>query len=278
MKRIIEIGCISHCYPDSTEVQICGMDFVMHAGERVALLGSNGSGKTTLLSHITGLLSPTVGSVKVFDVDPRKQFKQIRHRLGIVLQAPEEQIIGPTVWDDVAFSLLNAGWSQERVENRVEEVLTELKILKLANKIPHYLSGGEQQKVALAGALALQPDLLVLDEPLSKLDQRGKTDLVCTLNSLNKKYGTAIVFTVHELSKLAEMADTVYVIKEGRFIAKGKPMEIITNLSILQEAGLEAPPLLQLIRLLNKKGLDIPSTLDYEKLAEYISMHMRVIS
>ncbi len=271
MKRIVDIGCISHRYPDSTEVRICGLEFFMYEKEVVGLLGGNGSGKTTLLSHITGLLAPTEGDVRVLGLEPHKAFKKLWKKLGVLLQSLEEQLIGPTVRDDIAFSLKNAGWPRDYIEKRVEEVMADLKITHLADKIPHYLSGGEQQKVALAGALALRPQLLILDEPFSRVDQKSKKELVTLLKEINHKYETAILFTAHDLSHLPSLAHTVYIMKQGELLARGRPEEVLLDLPLLKEADLEPPSILELVGLLRKRNIEVPYTLDPEELADMIS-------
>ncbi len=271
MKRIVEIGCISHRYPDSTEVRICGLDFYMHENEVVGLLGGNGSGKTTLLSHITGLLAPAEGDVRVFGLEPHRAFKKLWKKMGVLLQSVEEQLIGPTVRDDIAFSLKNAGWPRDYIEKRVEEVMIDLRITHLADKIPHYLSGGEQQKVALAGALALRPKLLILDEPFSRVDQKSKKELVVLLKEINHQYETAVLFTVHDLSHLPALAHTVFVMKQGELLARGRPEEVLLDLPLLKEAGLEPPSILELVELLRKRNIEVPYTLDPEELADTIS-------
>ncbi len=270
-ERIVDINCINHRYPDATEVLICGLDFFMYEKEVVGLLGSNGSGKTTLLSHITGLLAPAQGEVHVFGLEPHKHFKTMWQQLGVLLQSAEEQLIGPTVREDIAFSLKNAGWPRLKIEERVAEVMHELDISHLADKIPHYLSGGEQQKVALAGALALRPKLLVLDEPFARVDQKSKKELLALLKRLNNTHGTAILFTVHELSPLPVLAHNVYIMKQGELLARGKPEEILTDTALLKTAGLEPPSLLELVDMLRQRGFDVPYTLDAKKLADTLS-------
>ncbi len=269
-EEIINIGCIKHKYADSTEVNICGINFVMYQGEKVALLGANGCGKTTLLSHIMGMLAPQEGEVRVLGLNPSRDFKKLRPKMGVLLQSAHEQLIGPTVWDDVAFSPLNSRWPKEEVADRVEEVLAELGIGHLARKIPHYLSGGEQQKVALAGALVMRPKLLVLDEPFSRVDQRSKKEIINFLGEINKKDNTSILFTTHDLSPIFPLADTVYVMEQGEILARGTPMDILSDREILHKAGLETPDLLELFYCLNEKGVALPPTLSLEEAADLL--------
>jgi len=186
-ERLVEVECITHVYPDMTKVQICGLEFIVNQGERVGILGSNGCGKTTLLKHLLGILIPKEGSVRVFGMDPVREYSKIRERIGVVMQDVDEQILGPTVYDDVLFAPLNYGIPKDRAEAMAKVVIERLNIENLQGKIVHYLSGGEKKKVALAGALVLEPALLILDEPFTGLDPMSRRDLIQTLNELNRE-------------------------------------------------------------------------------------------
>ena len=208
-ERIVEVDCITHVYPDMTKVQICGLDFVVNQGERVSILGSNGCGKTTLLKHLLGVLVPKNGSVTVFGVDPGKEYSKIRQRIGVVMQDVDEQILGPTVYDDVLFAPLNYGMERAKAEKAAEHVIERLNIGPIKGRIVHYLSGGEKKKVALAGALILEPDLLILDEPFTGLDPVSRSDLIRTLNELNKEKGMSLIMTLHEVDLVPEITDVL---------------------------------------------------------------------
>src|SRR5512143_2439167 len=169
-ERIVEVDCITHVYPDMTKVQICGLDFIVNQGERVGILGANGCGKTTLLRHLLGVLVPKDGSVRVFGIDPGKEYSKVRQRIGVVMQDVDEQILGPTVYDDILFAPLNYGVPQAEAEALAKDVIDRLSLQPIQGKIVHYLSGGEKRKVALAGAMVLKPELLILDEPFAGLD------------------------------------------------------------------------------------------------------------
>ncbi|MEM3062614.1 MAG: energy-coupling factor ABC transporter ATP-binding protein [Nitrososphaerota archaeon] len=228
-KEIIKVGCIKHRYPDKTEVSICGLAFVVHKGEKVALIGPNGSGKTTLILHLVGLLTPTEGEVRVFGVDPAKEFSKIGKKIGFVSQNVEEQLIGPTVFDDIAFSLINYGVLKKEIEKKVLEVIKNLKIENLKDKIVHYLSGGEKKKVALAGALVLKPELLILDEAFAELDPES-TDLVLKLlNKYVEETGAAIVLATNDISLVQKFADIVYLLEAGQIIFKGTFKELVKS-------------------------------------------------
>ena len=256
MESIIKVACIKHIYPDKTEVRVCGLEFVVKKSERVVVLGPNGAGKTTLLSHILGLLSPVDGTVEVLGKDPSKYFKEIRKKIGVVFQNVDEQIIGPRVFDDIAFTPRNDGWTEEEVIVRVEAVAKKLKIEGLMEKIPHYLSGGQRKKVALAGALVMNPEILVLDEPFNGLDPESKKEMIAIFNHLQKESGTTIIMTTHDINLVPAVADTVYILNQGQIIGAGRPEEIFCRTDLLKEASLEPPILHDLFYRFRQKGYD----------------------
>jgi len=255
MSEIVKVNCISHRYPDATEVSICGLSFVIHEGERVAILGANGSGKTTMLLHIVGILQPTEGEVTVFGESPTKS--PLHDKVAMVFQNVDEQIIGPTVWDDIAFSPLNYGHKPEEVKNMVDEIIKEIGIQHLASRVPHYLSGGEKKKVAIAGAVVTHPKLLILDEALTGLDPKSKVEIIKLLNRLNKEHNIAIAITTHEVDLVPRIADTVYVISNGAIIFRGTPVELFQQPEVLRKANLEPSPLIELLKALKDEGLQV---------------------
>jgi len=255
--RIVEIDCITHVYPDMTKVQICGLEFVVNRGERVAILGSNGCGKTTLLKHLLGILVPKDGSVRVFGMDPGKDYAKIRERVGVVMQDVDEQILGPTVQDDVLFAPLNYGVPRAKAESLARDVMGRLNIEPIQKKIVHYLSGGEKKKVALAGALVLSPDLLILDEPFTGLDPLSKRDLIQVLNELNQEKKVTLIMTLHEVDLVPEVSDILYLMHgHGDLGERGTPEEIFSRFEDLERYNLEEPTLTQLFRGLREQGLD----------------------
>ena len=183
---VVWVRCLRHVYEDRTEVDVCGLDFRVDAGESVAVLGPNGCGKTTLIKHILGILEPVEGEVRVFGENPARDFGRLVGRTGVVLQNVDDQILGPTVYDDVAFTPRNLGMPRQEVSRRVEAALAAARIEKLSAKVVHYLSGGEKKLVALAGALATEPELLVLDEPFEWLDVRARDDVIGHLRELRR--------------------------------------------------------------------------------------------
>jgi cobalt/nickel transport system ATP-binding protein len=221
---IVSVRCARHIYQDRTEVDICGLDFEIFAGESVAVLGPNGCGKTTLLKHILGMLEPVEGKVSVFGVNPAHDFRRLVGRIGVVLQNVDEQILGPTVFDDVAFTPRNLGMPREEVDRRVRAILAALKIEKLARKVVHYVSGGEKKLVALAGALATSPELLILDEPLEWLDPRARDGVISYLSKINEELGTTLIFATHEVAAARELATRAYLMKPGGELGVAGPV------------------------------------------------------
>ena len=252
---IVRVSCVRHTYPDRTSVHLCGLDFVVEAGQRVVVLGPNGCGKSTLLFHILGLLSPEEGVVSVFGVDPARQFSKIRERVGVLLQNADEQIIAPTVWDDVSFSPRNYGYTEAEVDEKVRYALRRMGIEHLRHKVCHYLSGGEKRKVALAGALVLEPELLVLDEPFEGLDPASRSEMVELLDRLNREHGVSLVIATHDVQLVAPLADKVYVLKAGgEIVAQGPPSDVFQDPELLRMSNIEPPVLAELFQRLEQAG------------------------
>lgn len=273
-EMIVQVDCITHVYPDMTKVQICGLDFIVNQGERVGILGANGCGKTTLLKHLMGVLVPKDGSVRVFGVDPRKEYSNIQQRIGVVMQDVDEQILGPTVYDDILFAPLNYGVERGKAETLAKAVIERLKIGSIQGKIVHYLSGGEKKKVALAGALVLRPELLILDEPFTGLDPKSKRDLIHILNELNSELGVTIVMTLHEVELVSEVTDILYLMHgHGDLSERGRPDEIFGKIRDLETFNLEEPTLTKLFKGLKKEGLDFGDPLRVDEAIQSIKKH-----
>lgn len=276
-ERIVEVDCITHVYPDMTKVQICGLDFVVNRGERVSILGSNGCGKTTLLKHLMGILVPKDGSVRVFGLDPGKEYAKIREKVGVVMQDVDEQILGPTVYDDILFAPLNYGIPSSKAEVLAKEVMRRLNIESIRGKIVHYLSGGEKKKVALAGALVMEPELLILDEPFTGLDPVSRRDLSRILNDLNREKGISFIMTLHEVDLVSEVTDVLYLMHgHGDLSERGRPEEIFGRFEDLESFNLEVPTLTRLFKGLKKEGLDFGIPLRIDEAIESIKKQWEV--
>lgn len=273
-EKIVEVDCITHVYPDMTKVQICGLDFIVNRGERVSILGSNGCGKTTLLKHLLGVLVPRDGRVKVFGVDPGKEFSKIREKVGVVMQDVDEQILGPTVYDDILFAPLNYGIERKKAEVMAKAVMEKLNLESIQKKIVNYLSGGEKKKVALAGALVMEPELLILDEPFTGLDPVSRRDFIQILNELNKEKGITFIITLHEVDLVPEMTDILYLMHgHGDLSERGRPDEIFGKFKDLESFNLEEPTLTKLFKGLKKEGLDFGDPLFIDEAIQSIKKH-----
>jgi len=257
---IVRVSCVRHSYEDGTSVHLCGLDFVARRGERTALLGPNGSGKTTLLFHILGLLRSREGLVRVFGADPAIEWPKIRRRIGVVLQNVDEQLLQPTVYDDVAFSARQYRLDEPEVRRRVDAALATLGIEELAGRVPHNLSGGEKRKVALAGALVMDPELLVLDEPFEGLDPKSREGLVALIERLAHEQGVTIVMSTHDIDSVHELADYAYVLAPGGEIAvTGTPAEIFANAEALAKSNIKPPVLAELFSALRASDPGAPA-------------------
>jgi cobalt/nickel transport system ATP-binding protein len=214
--EIVHIACFNHSYEDGTELSICHTHFCAKYGEVVIITGPNGSGKSTLLNHMVGLLEPKKGVIKIMGVDvSSKEFEDIRKHIGVVFQDVDEQLIAPTVYEDIAFSPLNYGYKPAEIEKMADDIMKKLKITHLRNKVPHYLSGGEKKKVALAGALIMHPKLLVLDELFANMDTQSKEEISNLLLELNKKEKVTIIMTSHEDEIVRKLGARIFSIKEN---------------------------------------------------------------
>jgi len=259
-EEIVRISCVRHTYEDGTSVHLCGLDFLAHRGARVAVLGPNGAGKTTMLFHILGLLTPQEGEVRVFGVEPAAEWRAIRRRIGVVLQNVDEQLLAPTVLDDVAFSPRQYGLPESEALERAHHALGLLNIEHLADRVPHNLSGGEKRKVALAGALVMDPELLVLDEPFEGLDPTSRAGLLGLLDTLARERGMTIVLTTHDIDTVPEFADFAYVLGPGGKIALySTPEELFASADVLAEGNIKPPVLAELFARLRERDPGAPA-------------------
>ncbi len=233
MNKAVEIESLHFSYPDGTAA-LKGITLQVLDGEKVALLGPNGAGKSTLLLHLNGIFRGD-GSVRIDGLPVEKgNLKSIRQRVGLVFQNPDDQLFCPTVFEDVAFGPRNLALAEDEVRHRVEESLAAVGMHDAAKKSPFRLSFGEKKKVAIATVLALRPSVLVIDEPTTNLDPRGRRAIISLLQRLG---GTQIVAT-HDLSLARELCDRAIVLDAGRKVADGPTSEILEDKSLLEAHGL----------------------------------------
>lgn len=258
---VIDVRDLAMVFPDGHRLRYEGSLTVEH-GERVALLGGNGSGKTTLFRLVSGLMSPESGTLSVFGLRPDRHFDAVRDRLGVLMQHAEDQLIAPTVAEDVAFTPRNLGWPEERIRQEVDRILRELGIEALRERVVHDLSGGERVRVALAGALIVSPELLLLDEPFEHLDPLSRRDVLALIRRLSAR-GVSVLLTTHQIQLVPEAADRVYVLAPGGRIAmQGTPSEVFGRPDELRSLRIEPPMLFELFARLGDFGLGTPRSLD----------------
>ena len=257
----LSVKNLSYTYPDGTRA-LKNVNMEIFKGEKVAIMGPNGAGKSTLFSHFNGLTEPTSGYLeldgKKMEYD-KKTLLEIRQKVGIVFQDPNDQLFAPTVKEDVAFGPMNLGLDYEEVEKRVNEALELVGMKKFKDKTPHHLSGGQQKRVAIAGIIAMRPEIMILDEPTAGLDPQGVDQVLTILNNLNKD-GMSIVISSHDIEMVNGFAEKIFVLYEGEILASGDKNEIFSNKELLKEAHLKAPITTEILYRLKEKGFDVDTT------------------
>lgn len=240
-----------------TEV-LKGISLDIKRGEFVAVLGHNGSGKSTFAKHLNAILTPTSGRVCVCGTDTSDEDKlfDIRRRVGMVFQNPDNQMVANIVEDDVAFAPENLGLPREEIRRRVDNALGAVNMSAFARHAPHMLSGGQKQRIAIAGVLAMEPEIIVLDEPTAMLDPAGRREVITTIKRLNRELGMTAVLITHYMDE-AVRADRVIVMDSGRIVMDGKPAQIFPQVERLHSLGLDTPQATELAAELKKAGFDI---------------------
>lgn len=231
----------------------------IRTGDFVAVLGHNGCGKSTLAKLCNGINIPKFGSVLVDGIDTKDEDKinDIRQRVGMVFQNPDNQIVATIVEDDVAFGPENLGVESKEIRKRVDEALKSVGMYDFRLSEPHKLSGGQKQRVAIAGIIAMKPKCIVLDEPTSMLDPRGRREVMDTVKMLNRNFGITVIFITHYMDEAAQ-ANRVIVMDEGKIILDGKPKEVFQNIDILKRVGLDVPEATLLTHELIGEGVALP--------------------
>jgi cobalt/nickel transport system ATP-binding protein len=235
--HIVEFKNVCFRYPDGTEA-LKGISFRITHGESVGIVGANGAGKSTLLLHMNGYLLPTSGTVNISDLSVTKKSRQdIRRKVGVVFQNPDDQLFMPTVFDDVAFGPLNLGMDETSVRERVHEALRLVNSIDLCDKPPHHLSSGQKSAVAIAAVMSMEPDILVMDEPAANLDPKSRRSLITLL----KTFAHSKIIASHDLDLILDVCKRCIVIKDGVVVADGPSTEILANQALLEDNNLELP-------------------------------------
>lgn len=258
MKSIIDVKNLSFCYKESQEYyDVKDITFHVKRGEWLSIVGHNGSGKSTTVRLIDGLLEAESGEIVI---DGQRLTEEnvwdIRRQIGMVFQNPDNQFVGATVEDDVAFGLENQGLSRQEMKKRVEEALDLVGMLDFKKREPARLSGGQKQRVAIAGVVALRPAILILDEATSMLDPEGRRELIETVQGIRKDYDMTVISITHDLEEVA-MSDRVLVMKKGEIESTSSPRELFSR-NDLDQIGLDDPFANQLKHSLSHNGYDLP--------------------
>jgi cobalt/nickel transport system ATP-binding protein len=256
MSALLEARGLTYAWPGGVAA-LDGLDLRVARGRRLAILGPNGAGKTTLLLHLNGTLRPGKGQI-LLDGAPvdygRTALNDWRRRVGLVLQDADDQLFAASVAEDISFGPLNLGLSEVETRERVGQALAAMDLVNLGGRPTHMLSFGQKKRAAIAGALALQPEALLLDEPTAGLDAQGATLLIAEMEKLNAA-GTTLVFTTHDANFAWGFADDVALFRDGRVIAQGAAEAILTDDNLLAQAGLAPPSLVRIAAALKARGL-----------------------
>ena len=237
MSHAVEVVGLRHAYPDG-RVALDGVDLVVAPGERVAVLGPNGAGKSTLALHLNGILRPDAGTVAIGGLSVvEANLREVRRRVGLVFQDPDDQLFLPTVHDDVAFGPANLGIRGAELDARVHDALADVGLPHVGSRAPHHLSYGQRRRVAVATVLAMQPELLVLDEPTANLDPASRRELLEVLDDLDL---TVLVVT-HDLPFASELCSRAVVLDAGRVVADGDAPDVLADRALLAAHRLELP-------------------------------------
>ena len=259
MSAIIRFENVHFSYPDEEKESLTGIDLEIEEGSFVAVLGHNGSGKSTLAKHMNAILVPTEGKVLVagYDTADENQLLNVRRTVGMVFQNPDNQIVANVVEDDVAFAPENLGVPAEEIRARVDAALKQVGMYEFRLHAPHLLSGGQKQRVAIAGVIAMEPRVIVLDEPTAMLDPQGRQEVVSTVTRLCREKGMTVVLITHHMEECVG-ADRLIVMSEGRIVADGTPVEVFSQVSLMEREGLDVPETTRLAYELNKEGFRLP--------------------
>ena len=267
MAPIIETRRLSHVYGIGTPFEHCAIDqvnFQVERGEFLGVIGHTGSGKSTLIQHLNGLLKPTSGQVLIDgqDLYQSKEFlRKTRFRVGLVFQYPEYQLFEETVYKDIAFGPKNMGLDEKEIDRRVHEAAGFVGIAEDAlNKSPFELSGGQKRRVAIAGVIAMEPEVLILDEPTAGLDPRGSQEILANIRDFQQANGAAIVMVSHSMEEVARNADRIVVINDGHIAMNGAPRDVFSRAEELLAMGLDVPQITRLFLRLRELGMPVDAS------------------
>lgn len=277
MSSIISIKNLHYTYPGDEIESLCGVNLEIEKGSFVAVLGHNGSGKSTLAKHMNAILTPTEGEVLVngMSTSDENNLLNIRRTVGMVFQNPDNQIVANVVEDDVAFAPENLGVEPKEIRRRVDNALEQVDMSEFKLHAPHLLSGGQKQRVAIAGVIAMEPEVIVLDEPTAMLDPRGRDEVITTVTKLCREKGITVVLITHHMAECIG-ADRLIVMSNGYVIADGSPESVFSQVELMKSEGLTVPATTQLMYELNKNGWSLPlDALEVNECAKEIAKELK---
>ncbi|NLK21345.1 MAG: energy-coupling factor transporter ATPase [Epulopiscium sp.] len=255
---------VNHIYSGGTPFEktaLYGINLHIEKGQFVGLIGHTGSGKSTLIQHFNGLLKPTDGEITILGKninDKDTSLKEIRQRVGLVFQYPEHQLFEMTIFKDVSFGPQNMGLSKEEIDKRVKEALDIVGLDEsMYEKSPFELSGGQKRRVAIAGVLAMKPEVLVLDEPTAGLDPKGRDEILGQIQKLHKTLGITVILVSHSMEDIAKLVDRIIVMHRGKIALDGSPKNVFEHVEELEKMGLAAPKIMYIMKALKSKGLKV---------------------
>ena len=276
MLTMIRFENVHFRYPEEEQESLKGINLEIEEGSFVAVLGHNGSGKSTLAKHMNAILTPTEGRVLVGKLDTADEANllQVRRTVGMVFQNPDNQIVANVVEDDVAFAPENLGIPTEEIRQRVDAALKQVGMYELRMHAPHLLSGGQKQRVAIAGVIAMEPKVIVLDEPTAMLDPQGRREVISTVTRLCREKGLTVVLITHHMEECTG-ADRLIVMSGGEIRADGSPVEVFSQVELMEREGLDVPETTRLTWELNRAGWSLPmDSLEIEPCADGIAAAM----
>lgn len=283
MNKIIEVKNAAFEYSDGEKKKsvIKDMSVSFEKGSFTVILGHNGSGKSTLAKLLNGLYKPDSGDVFVDGINTRdeKNEIEIKRRVGMVFQNPDNQLVASIVEDDVAFGPENLGLTPEETEKRVDDALKAVDMFEFKKKTPHHLSGGQKQRIAIAGVIAMMPECIVLDEPTAMLDPKGRKEIIESVERLNREKGITVILITHFMEE-AQNADRVIVMDDGSIIADSTPKDVFSDIGLLKRAGLDVPQTTELLYLLKENGVNVKTqAISIEEAADEIikALHLEEI-
>lgn len=255
---ILEVRDLCHRYPHLESNALDKINLKVFKGERVAVLGANGAGKSTLFKHLNGILRPLSGEVLVKgEKITKKNVRMCREAVGIVFQDPDDQVLAPSVEEDIAFGPINMGLSREEVETRVKEALEMVGLTGFEERAPHHLSGGQKKLVAIAGILAMRPEVIVLDEPTAGLDPLSSARILELIMKMNRELGITMLLSTHDVDVVPYFAERVFVLHHGRLEADGSPEAIFNDPELLRKAHLRLPRVAEVFEMLQQEGVNV---------------------